>query len=104
MKWSSRLTWIDGPVTTSVRWRHVGRVEDDDDTTDFIVEEIGAYDLFDLAFGFEVNDNLTVNMGINNLFDKDPPVMGANAQQANTYPGVYDVLGRDFFVSASLRF
>ncbi len=103
-KWSSRLTWIDGPVTTSVRWRHVGAVNDDDDATDFTVERIGAYDLFDLAFGFEVNDNLTINMGINNLFDKEPPIMGFNQEQANTYPGTYDVIGRDFFISANLRF
>ena len=41
-KWSSRLTWIDGPVTTSVRWRHIGAVRDDDDATDFIVERIGC--------------------------------------------------------------
>ncbi len=103
-KWSSRLTWIDGPVTSSFRWRHVGAVRDDDDATDFVVERIGAYDLFDLAFGFEVNDNLTVNMGINNLFDKEPPILGFNQEQANTYPGVYDVIGRDFFISANLRF
>ncbi|MBX3560485.1 MAG: TonB-dependent receptor [Sphingomonas sp.] len=103
-KWSSRLSWMDGPMTTSFRWRHVGSVRDDDDTTDFIVERIGSYDLFDLAFAFNVNDNLTLNLGVNNLFDKTPPIIGDNQEQANTYPGVYDVIGRDFFVSASLRF
>ena len=103
-KWSSRLSWIDGPVTTSFRWRRVGAVDDDDPATDFVVDEIGAYDLFDLAFAFNVNDNLTLNMGINNLFDQDPPVIGDNQEQANTYPGSYDVIGRDFFISANLRF
>jgi outer membrane receptor protein involved in Fe transport len=103
-KWTSRVSWIDGPATISVRWQHVGSVRDDDDTTDYVVERIGAYDLFDLAFAFNVNDNLTLNMGINNLFDKDPPIIGSNQGQANTYPGVYDVIGRDFFISANLRF
>lgn len=103
-KWSSRLSWIDGPVTTSLRWRHVGSVTDDDDATDFIVEEIDAYDLIDLAVSFDVSDNLTLNMGVNNLFDTQPPIIGSNQEQANTYPGVYDVLGRDFFVSAQFRF
>lgn len=103
-KWSSRLSWIDGPLTTTVRWRHVGSVDDDDAATDFIVDEIGSYDLFDLAFAFNVNDNLTINMGVNNLFDKSPPIIGDNQEQANTYPGTYDVLGRDFFISANLRF
>jgi len=103
-KWSSRLSWIDGPSTVSFRWRHVGGVDDDDAATPFIVDEIGSYDLFDLSFAFNVNDNLTVNMGVNNLFDKSPPVIGSNQEQANTYPGTYDVLGRDFFISANLRF
>jgi outer membrane receptor for ferrienterochelin and colicin len=51
-----------------------------------------------------VNDNFTMNVGVNNLFDKMPQVLGSLAEQANTYPGSYDVLGRDFFVSGRLRF
>jgi len=104
VEWSSRLSWIDGPVTTSFRWRHVGAVDDDDPTADFFVERIGGYDLFDLTFAFNVNDNLTLNMGVSNLFDKEPPILGSNQQQTNTWPSVYDVLGRDFFISANLRF
>lgn len=103
-KWSSRLSWIDGPVTTSLRWRHIGKVLDDDDATDFIVDDIKAVDYFDLAFAFNASDNFTFNIGVNNLFDKQPPIIGSNQEQANTYPGVYDVLGRDFFVSAQFRF
>ncbi len=103
-KWSSRLSWIDGPLTSTVRWRHVGKVTDDNDDTNFIVEEVGAYNLFDLAFGFQVNERFTLNLGVNNLFDKTPPIIGNNQQQANTFPGVYDVLGRDFFVSVNMNF
>jgi outer membrane receptor protein involved in Fe transport len=103
-KWSSRLSWVDGPVTTSARWRHIGKVNDDDDTTDFIVDKIGAVDYFDLTMSFNASDNFTFNVGVNNILDKQPPVLGSNAQQANTYPSVYDVLGRDFFVSAQFRF
>lgn len=103
-KWSSRLSWVDGPVTTSLRWRHIGKVTDDDETTNFIVDDIGAVDYFDLAFAFNATDNFTFNVGVNNLFDKQPPIIGSNQEQANTYGGVYDVLGRDFFVSAQFRF
>lgn len=103
-KASARLTWMDGPVTTSLRWRYNSAVRDDDDATDFVVERLPAFHYFDLAFAFNVNDNLTLNMGVNNLFDKTPPLIGSNQEQANTYPGQYDPLGRDFFVSANLRF
>lgn len=102
-KWTSRAAWLDGPLTTSLRWRHVGKVSDDDDQTDYIVENVGAYDLFDLTFGLNVTDNATLTFGINNLFDKKPPLMGDNAEQGNTYPSTYDPLGRDFFVSANFN-
>jgi iron complex outermembrane recepter protein len=102
-KWSSRVSWADGPLTTSIRWRHLSSVKDDNDTIQYVVEKIDAYDYFDLAFSFDVTDNATLNLGINNLFDKKPPVIGDNQEQANTYPGTYDVLGRDFFVSAQFR-
>jgi len=102
--WTSRLSWIDGPVTSSVRWRHIGRVRDDNDNLIFVVEEVRPHDYFDLAFSFNVNDNLMLNLGVNNLLDKQPPVMGTNRSQAATWPETYDPLGRDFFISAHLRF
>ncbi|MDP8994860.1 MAG: TonB-dependent receptor, partial [Pseudomonadota bacterium] len=102
--WMSRLSWIDGPVTTSVRWRRIGSVEDDQPAVQFVVERIPAHDYFDLAFSFDVSDALTLNLGVNNLLDKQPPIMGANRSQAATWPETYDPLGRDFFISASLRF
>jgi outer membrane receptor protein involved in Fe transport len=103
-KWSTRLTYIDGPVTLTGRWRHVGSVLDDDDTTFYTVEEIDSIDYFDLAVAFDVNDNFTLNMGVNNILDTLPQILGTNQQQSNTYPNTYDVLGRDLFISANFRF
>lgn len=100
----SRVTWIDGNLTTNLRWRYRGPVTDDDNTTTYTVERIGSYSLFDLSFAYDLTDNVAITAGINNLFDKKPPVVGTNQEQANTFPGVYDVLGRDFFVSVGFRF
>ena len=45
---------------------------------------------------------------MNNLFDVDPPVVGADLQagiaaNANTYPGAYDALGRWLFIAMTAR-
>jgi outer membrane receptor protein involved in Fe transport len=101
-KWSSRLSLIDGPLTSSLRWRHTGKVRDD--TGGFTVDKLKAYNLFDLAFSLDATDQVSFSFGVNNLFDKKPQLIGDNQEQANTYPSVYDVLGRDYFVSASFRF
>ena len=103
-KWTSRLSWIDGPLTTSFRWRHISGVRDDDDDSDYVVERLNSYDLFDLSFAYDISDEFSMAMGVNNLFDKMPQQLGFNQQQANTYPGQYDPLGRDYFVSANFRF
>ncbi|NTZ42257.1 TonB-dependent receptor [Altererythrobacter sp. SALINAS58] len=124
-KWTSRASFIDGPLTTSVRWRHLSSVQDDNDDVDFAEfngsEEIDSYDLIDLSFAFDVTEQFSIAMGVNNLFDTlpDTPIfnaagevindtnsllLGDNQEQANTYAGVYDVLGRDFFVSAAFKF
>ncbi len=124
-RWVSRLSWNDGPVTTSLRWRHLSGVDDADDGTDFAAfngaERIPSYDLFDLTFAVEASENLTITAGIRNLFNKLPGapefdangfvtntpsglLLGDNQEQANTYPSTYDVLGRDFFISAGFSF
>ena len=123
--WVSRVSYIDGPLTLSTRWRHLSSVEDADDGTDYTefngIEEIPSYDVFDLTLAFAASENVTVTFGINNLFNTLPGtpefdddgfvtnrpnglLLGDNQEQANTYPSTYDVLGRDFFASVAFSF
>jgi iron complex outermembrane recepter protein len=101
-KWTSRMSLIDGPVTTSLRWRHLSSVVDD--TGGFSVNKLKAYNLYDLSFAFDISDNFSMAAGVNNLLNKKPQAIGDNQEQANTYPSTYDVLGRDYFVSAKIIF
>ncbi|WP_271078084.1 TonB-dependent receptor domain-containing protein [Aurantiacibacter sp. MUD61] len=122
-KWTARANYIDGPLTFSTRWRHLSAVDDDDPGTDYFVERIGAYDLIDLTLSYDFNEMITFTAGVNNVFDTLPstPQFDAagtvindtntlllgdfnNAEQMNTYPSTYDVLGRDFFASVVVRF
>ena len=70
---------------------------------------IGSYNWFDLTLRFNVNDNLTLTAAVQNLLDKDPPVVGSSIgstsfNSGNTYPSTYDALGRRFAVSARVKF
>ena len=103
-KWTSRVSLIDGPMTLTGRWRHVGAVRDDDDATFYTTELVRPIDYFDLALAFDVSDGLRLTMGVNNLLDTEPQLIATNQQQSNTWPNTYDVIGRDFFISANLRF
>jgi len=65
---------------------------------------------FDVTAALKVADKITLRMGVNNLFDKNPPLVGATyapgppTANGNSFPGVYDSLGRYIFGEAIVQF
>jgi outer membrane receptor protein involved in Fe transport len=68
-----------------------------------------AYDYFDLSALFSVQRRFQLRIGVNNIFDKEPPVLTTNLGacwsgcNGNTYPQWYDPLGRFFFAGATVN-
>ncbi|WBO23225.1 TonB-dependent receptor domain-containing protein [Sphingomonas abietis] len=104
-KWrlNGRATWSTGPVDLSVQWRYLSPVHDDDDSTTYSVERIKAYNYFDLTAQIAAGDHFTWTFGVNNVANKQPPLLGDNQEQANTYPSTYDPYGRTFFVNVGVK-
>ena len=70
---------------------------------------IPAYDYFDLTAQFEIEKRYQIVIGIQNLFNRQPPIVGGQAgsttaNSGNTFPSTYDPLGRSFSVSARVKF
>ncbi len=70
---------------------------------------IKAYNYLDLTAAIKVADKITFRIGVNNVFDKDPPVIGttnlpSTAGNGNTFPQVYDALGRYIFGEITAQF
>ncbi|MBO6767665.1 MAG: TonB-dependent receptor [Erythrobacter sp.] len=81
-------------------WRRIGEVENASDRT----EKIGAVDYFDINAQFDTGIyDMKINVGVRNLFDKEPP-QPASPGAFGTYPGTYDIVGRTFGASASITF
>lgn len=57
----------------------------------------------DVTASYYFSDDITFSGGINNLLDEDAPYYSGN-NDSNTDPYTYDVLGRYFFVKASINF
>lgn len=95
------LTWDTRPVTAQIGWKRIGKVQD---SVAGSTDEIDAFDYVDLNFAFRpaMIDGLSIAFGVDNLFDKKPP-RPRNAGAFNTYPDTYDVLGRNFGLSVTLR-
>jgi iron complex outermembrane recepter protein len=64
---------------------------------------LSSYSYIDLTGSIKLADKVTLRLGIQNLFDKAPPLIGTTdlpgppAGNGNTFPGTYDSLGRYFF-------
>jgi len=70
---------------------------------------IKAFNYLDLSAAVKLMDKMTFRVGVNNVFDKDPPVIGGTnlpgtAGNGNTFPQVYDALGRFIFGQLTVQF
>jgi outer membrane receptor protein involved in Fe transport len=92
-----RTTWTSPwDFDVSLQWRFFGGVVQDDRSS-----RIPAISYFDLSGTWNVYENLELRAGINNIFDKDPPLVQftvAGTGTPNTY-NTYDLLGREVFIA-----
>ena len=68
-----------------------------------------AQDYFDIATAFRVRKRFELRLGVNNVFDRQPPLIvrntaaGGGPVNGNTYPEWYDPLGRYIFASVTMN-
>lgn len=72
-------------------------------------QSIPAFSYFDLALRQRVLENLTATLTVSNLFDKAPPATGNQAgtsatNSGNTFPTLYDPIGRRFTLGVQMTF
>jgi iron complex outermembrane recepter protein len=112
----ARVTWSSPfNVDMSFTWRYFKKVDQDtvsgnpllNGTARDVERTLGDRNYFDLAATWTATKMITITAGVNNLLDKDPPIssqVGVGVGNGNTYPGVYDALGRRIFLNASVKF
>jgi outer membrane receptor protein involved in Fe transport len=108
----TRATWHDGPMSLTVSWRLIDSVTDDRNAVPgtgvaaplntLTNPVIPVYNYIDLAGSWDINDHLTFNAGINNVFDLDPPVE-IKSSYGNTWPATYDAFGQTFFFNITAK-
>ncbi|WP_229256514.1 TonB-dependent receptor domain-containing protein [Duganella lactea] len=62
---------------------------------------------FDLAATYYVTKTISLTGGMNNMFDRDPPLTskyGTGQGNGNTFPSMYDALGRKLFLNLTAKF
>ncbi len=94
------ITWDSTPLTVQFGWKRVGKVRD---STVNSVGVIKAQDYFDLNIAIRPPiEGAVLTFGIDNMFNKKPPTP-INPGVFNTFPDTYDVVGRTFGLSLTIR-
>ena len=68
---------------------------------------VDAYQSFNLFAGYNVNDKFDLRMGIDNLLDEEPLIVGAQPGDNNaevTRADYFDVLGRRAYIGIKMSF
>lgn len=95
--------------SVGMKWRYLGSV-DYEGTVDKIAQKnlSSAFNYLDVNATFRFLENSDVIVGINNITDEEPPLLGSTVGNAlgnaNTVAGFYDTLGMFGFVNVTFRF
>lgn len=116
-----RATWSSPwNLDLTMTWRFIDSVELDSASDNpqlagavFPTEaKLDAMNYLDLAAAYSIPSELaamTFRLGVNNLTDEDPPIVGQSSCPStfcngNTFPQVYDTLGRTVFLNVTADF
>jgi len=116
------FTYGVGGLNLGLQWQHVPSARASAYATNPNTTTFGApaYDVFHLNGSMAVTDNATLRFGVENLFDKAPPIINYNtapnraigelaggalgASNGAASGQAYDLLGRRFFIGANFKF
>ena len=119
-----RISWeTPWNVEANLTWRYFGEATREQNVggqggfaanpTTPVANQLGtvfsAQQYFDVAGNWSVTENANIRFGVNNVLDSDPPLstnthVGAGFGNGNTFPQVYDAMGRYVFIGASVDF
>ena len=120
-KTNTTLTYLVGPASVSLNWRFLPHVHGASYPTQGYTTNCGgcvldtnAMHIFDLSATYTFKTNYVFRFGIDNLFNTQPPIVGATAANApyslaqdgmgSTLEGLYDALGRRFYMGINAKF
>lgn len=112
---SLRTTWRSPwNVDLTLNWRHIDSVDIDASSSDPhlaggyqpLVKTLKAVDYFDIGASYKATKNITLSAAVNNVLDTDPPLRnnGSGFTNGNTYPVVYDAMGRRVSLTLNAKF
>jgi outer membrane receptor protein involved in Fe transport len=98
-----------GKANIGLQWRYLPSIRDESASRNpaTTVYPVGSYQSFNVFAGYVINDKVNLRMGIDNLTDVQPNIVGARLGDNNaevTRADYYDILGRRMYVGVKMSF
>jgi iron complex outermembrane receptor protein len=99
------LGWERSPYGVTVGQSFQSGYTDENPLPDGSMRRVASYTLWDLQLAYAATPDLSLRLGVRNLFDRDPPFTNqSDSFQVGYYPGYADPRGRFWYATVSLRF
>jgi outer membrane receptor protein involved in Fe transport len=107
-----RAQWMRDAFDASLLWRHIGSMDAQSNEAAALFpafRSVDSQNYFDLTFGYNYNDMLRLSLMVVNVTDEDPPILGNDTgstsfNSGNTFPSLFDTMGRIYNVAVKLTF
>ncbi|HUQ53353.1 MAG TPA: TonB-dependent receptor, partial [Gammaproteobacteria bacterium] len=98
-----------GKANVGLQWRYLPEIKDETfaRTPNTRVFPVDSYQTLNLFAGYSLNEKINLRMGIDNLLDEDPLIVGAQPGDNNaevTRADYFDILGRRAYVGVKMSF
>ena len=110
---SANFSYLSGNLGVYLKWRGISGTDNarlllpeflGTPVQEFVIDDIGTVNYFDLGVGYTFSDHVYARLNVSNLLDKDAPLMADAARANNTDTRLFDVFGRSYTLSLSLRY
>jgi iron complex outermembrane receptor protein len=109
---NQRVTWSYEDYSLGFMWRYLSDIDVEPGMSAGTYEafrHIGSYSYVDMYSSYQVNEAVKLNFGVDNLLDRNAPVVGNEASSTswnsgNTFPSHYDMIGRTYRMTVNVKF
>jgi len=107
-----RVNWNLDEYSASLLWRHIGAMDAQSNEAASLFpafRSVSAHNYTDLSLAYSFQDWARVSLLVTNLMDEDPPILGnetgsTSFNSGNTFPSLFDTVGRMYSVNVKLMF
>lgn len=107
-----RIGWNLDAIDASLLWRHIGSMDAQANEAAALFpafRSVDSQDYLDLSIGYKLMDFARVALLVTNIADENPPILGnetgsTSFNSGNTFPSLFDTVGRTYSVNLKLTF